>query len=160
MAMSTRFDKLYSVELDEKLYRCAGQRLSHKTNIHLFHGDSGDILCEILTCCQQPAIFWLDAHYSGEGTASGPLKTPILHELTHILSDKSSRHIILIDDARYFNGINDYPTIGEIHRIVRQFRPEYNVEIEKDIIRIVPDKQPSLNGMNSVHSPARTYVAS
>lgn len=160
LAMSKLFDELYSVELDAKLYKYARRRLSHKPNIHLFQGDSGDVLPEILPCCRQPALFWLDAHYSGEGTAQGSLNTPIVRELTQILSDGISHNIILVDDARCFNGMDGYPTIEKIQHLVRQHRPEYDVAIENDIIRITPGIPLSRKATNSLRVSADTYTVS
>src|ERR1051325_2291173 len=44
-------------------------------------------------------------------------------------------HVILIDDARCFDGTHDYPTIDELRRAVLNIRPDWLFETANDIIR-------------------------
>ncbi len=81
-------------------------------------------------------IFWLDGHFVGEGTAKGKLNTPIVNELKAILNHKIKSHVILIDDSEYYNGKNDYPTIGELKGMFKG--SGYSLTVENDIIRITP----------------------
>jgi len=83
-------------------------------------------------------LFWLDAHYSRGITARGNRDTPIWQELQTILSHPVKRHVVLIDDARCFNGTNDYPTIEEIRDLLVKRAPHYSIETKKDIVRIFP----------------------
>ena len=83
------------------------------------------------------AIFWLDGHYSGGITALGNKECPVLEELETILKSHI-QHVILIDDARLFNGTNDYPTIDELKFIISKSKFEYNIFIENDAIIILP----------------------
>ena len=99
------------------------------------YGDSIDVLPEILAKIEQPCLFWLDAHYSGGVTAKGKKETPILQEIQYILNHDIDRHIILIDDARCFNGQNDYPTIQELKNIILSHLPDWLFEIDNDVIR-------------------------
>src|SRR5262249_2110956 len=88
----------------------------------------------------EPCLFWLDAHYSGSHfgcqTARGPRDTPIIQELEHILTHPIMSHVVLIDDARLFNGHNDYPTATELRDFIASRRPDWGVEIKDDIIRV------------------------
>ena len=45
-------------------------------------------------------------------------------------------HVILIDDARLFNGTNGYPTLGEVKEAAETTRPDFSFYVEQDIIRI------------------------
>ena len=71
-------------------------------------------------------------------TAQTDKQTPIENELKAILSSNLN-HIVLIDDARLFNGTNDYPSLRHIKRTCRSFKPNYRVEIKEDIIRLFPN---------------------
>jgi hypothetical protein len=51
---------------------------------------------------QEPALFWLDGHYSGVDTGKDELDTPVSAELEAILGSPVKGHVILIDDARCF----------------------------------------------------------
>ena len=46
-------------------------------------------------------------------------------------------HVILIDDARLFNGGGDYPTVEELTEYVSGKNEKYNVEVKHDIIRYI-----------------------
>ena len=113
-ACSSIFNQIYSIELSRDLFLGAYSRFSKQKHISIIHGDSVDILPEILLKIDEPCLFWLDGHYSGGFTAKGKKDTPILQEVMSILNHHIDRHIILIDDARCFNGQNDYPIIQEL----------------------------------------------
>lgn len=138
MVFSTRktFKKIYSIELDKALYKRAKSLFSKYTNISLYHGDSIDILPKILLKINQPCLFWLDAHYSGEGTARGNVDTPIMHELRYRLNKLNYNHVILIDDAEDFVGKNDYPTLEEVKEFVLSSCPDWTFLVKDNIIRI------------------------
>jgi hypothetical protein len=143
MVYSTRniFNKIFSIELDKILYKKTKKRLEKLNNITLIQGDSSELLPEILNHINEPCLFWLDAHYSGGFTAKGNLETPIIKEIEHIFSHHISKHVILIDDARCFNGSNDYPTVHYLKKIVRRHDKDLEFKIRDDIIRICPKIQ-------------------
>jgi hypothetical protein len=109
------FDELHSVELDDALYERASERFADDSQIKLWHGDSGSVLTDVLPAVNNPAVFWLDGHYSGPGTAKGTLDSPIRLELDAIGRHlRRASHLVLIDDARLFDGTNCYPTLDEL----------------------------------------------
>jgi hypothetical protein len=130
------FKSIYSVELAGDLYKQATKRFKKYHNVHLYHGDSTNVLPDILKCLAEPAIFWLDGHYSGGETAKGEKDCPVWAELEHIL-DQNLPHIILIDDARCFVGQNDYPAISELQQYLMKKNRKHSFEVKDDIIRIV-----------------------
>lgn len=137
-AMARDFDELHTIELSELLYERAKLRLARKANVHLHQGDSGVQLQRVLNVLRRPALFWLDAHYSGGITARAAVDTPISSELGSVLSHEIKGHVILIDDAREFRNENGYPAIDALCTYVRQVRPDYAVAVADDIIRITP----------------------
>jgi hypothetical protein len=58
-------------------------------------------------------------------------------ELAAILNSPL-QHVILIDDARLFNGTRSYPTLEEINSIVRTAGKNYSIDVKDDIIRLIP----------------------
>ncbi|MEQ1715633.1 MAG: hypothetical protein ABL907_06565 [Hyphomicrobium sp.] len=132
------FERIYSIELSHDLAERARRRFASDRNVTILQGDSGALLAELLPKLAEPALFWLDAHYSAGITAKGDLDTPIVQELTHILQPTGPRHVILIDDARCFGVDDDYPTIETISNFVRDRAPGYSTSVEHDSIRIVP----------------------
>lgn len=126
-----------SIELDDNYYQSALQRFSSYTNVRLFKGDSGKVLLDIVHKLEAPSLFWLDGHYSGAMTARGDVDTPISTELQVILDSPIKNHVILIDDARQFDGTSSYPYLDVLLDTIRK-KSAYHIEISIDIIRLTP----------------------
>jgi hypothetical protein len=138
------FKKVYSIELAEELAKKAKLRFANDSQVEIIQGDSGSILKGILKDIDEPVLFWLDGHYSSEffvgdefiKTARTDKDTPVVEELDTILSSPIN-HVILIDDARLFDGLGDYPSISSIKRKVRKTKGSaYSCKVENDIIHI------------------------
>ena len=134
-AHKNNFKKIFSIELGEKLFEKAKKKFRGSPHIHLLQGDSGIVLHKLMPEIDEPVLFWLDGHYSEGITALGEKECPVREELDAILPNKF-KHVILIDDARMFNGTHDYPTIEEIKKILENTGKKFDVEIKDDIIRI------------------------
>jgi hypothetical protein len=139
-ALKDRFKTIYSIELSDSLMKRAKNRFHAYSHIHILHGDSGELLPELLSGISEPCLFWLDGHYSGGITAQAGLDTPIVNELMTIFDHEVKDHIVLIDDARLFNGTQDYPTIEELREIFARKRPNYQFSVVNDVIRAHPPK--------------------
>lgn len=126
-----------SIELSKELYQAACTIFEARKNVRLVQGDSSHRLPELLQEISNPVLFWLDGHYSSGLTASAKTHTPISAELKAILNHPIKQHVILIDDARYFDGTNDYPHLDDLLRVIRD-DGTYSVEVSTDIIRLVP----------------------
>ena len=133
------FRSILTVELSETLARAAQRRLAPYPNIRVLHGDSAERLPELLTTIREPTLFWLDGHYSGEGTARGDRETPLEEELRAIAGHGVSGHVILIDDARLL-GTGDYPTRDRVVAILREGQPSLRVRVEDDILICEPSR--------------------
>ncbi len=107
-------------------------------HIKLICGDSGVEIMNLMSKIDEPALFWLDAHYSGGVTAKGEIDTPIYKELHHILNAPDRGHVIIIDDARNFGSDRNYPNMEELKDFVNSKRANLEIAIEDDSIRITP----------------------
>jgi len=136
-AQKNVFSTIYSIELSSRLYKQAGKRFKGDGRIRLLQGDSGKRLNEIVSELKEPALFWLDGHYSGGITALGDKECPVPEELQAIFKS-SVNHIILVDDARLFNGTKSYPDLDQIRDIIKRNNKSCQVEIKDDIIRLTP----------------------
>lgn len=142
-----KFSKVFSIELAEELFAKARKRFENDANVTILHGDSGKLLKDLIKDLNEPTLFWLDGHYSSEfymgdefiKTAKGEMDTPIIEELQTILSSPLD-HVVLIDDARLFTGLTDYPTIGRIKKLVRNKKRGYDFSVSNDMIHIIPAK--------------------
>jgi hypothetical protein len=136
------FQKLYTIELSNDLYKKAQVRFDKYKKINVQNGDSAVVLKEILQQINNNRIlFWLDGHYSEGITAKSELVTPILNELISIRDHEIKNginHIILIDDAHLFTGIDDYPELNTFLDFCKQNFPTRMVELINNIIVINP----------------------
>ena len=138
-ALRDDFDALTSIELDVTLGAKARKRFHDEPKIRIIQGDSACKLPDVVAALDQPALFWLDGHFSGGVTAKGKADTPIVAELTTLFSAKPINHVILIDDARLFGIALDYPSIAAINELVQTHRPGWKMNVETDIIRLEPN---------------------
>lgn len=137
-AVRHAFTKVYSIEIDETLYRNAAERFKDDPRISILLGDSAHVLPTAIALLGGPALFWLDGHYSSGVTGKGNKETPIVEELLAIAANPIPGNVILIDDARLFDGTHDYPTLAELKERVGRLWPTYTFEVAGDIIRIFP----------------------
>jgi len=131
------FDQVLSIEYSKKHFIACRKGLKSYKNIKLFKGSSGERLGEMLAEINSPALIWLDAHWSRDLGYGRPEfgECPILAELDAIIKD-GRKHIILIDDARYFLGRpakphiqNQWPTFNQIEKKLGK-----RVYVETDVI--------------------------
>lgn len=127
----------HTIEIDDIIYARAIKILARHKNIDCLKGDSAVVLPQLLEKIDQPAVFWLDGHYSGGFTGKGEADTPVSAELQMILEHSVKGHVILIDDARDFTGSGDYPRLSTL---LARFEDDqdYRAEVSADIVRIVP----------------------
>lgn len=124
-----------TIELDPDLACRARRIFAARSNIKVHLGDSSKVLPHLLKELVEPAVFWLDAHYSGGITARGEVDSPISRELEAIL-DHPLGHVILVDDARAFVGRDGYPMLHDLLATVWR-TGRYAAEVTTDIVRFV-----------------------
>ena len=137
-ALAAVCDRCISIEVDESLYERARRRFAGHPNVEIVRGDSGRVLPRILDELEGPALFWLDAHYSGGITGRGDEETAVASEVRAIASHAGAGHVVLIDDARSFTGTAGYPTMEELASAIALARQPYAMDVEADIIRLRP----------------------
>ena len=145
--LADRCHSVTTIELDPRLAARARERFHDRPTVTVLEGDSGELLDDVLAEVHEPALFWLDGHFSGvhEGvqTARGKTDTPLRSELEAIVAWRHApASVILVDDARML-GAADYPTLDEIRGMVRSLGdPSVAVVCDAVVIqpyRLVPD---------------------
>jgi hypothetical protein len=136
-AMIGHVDRIVSIEIAPALHAQAVRRFAGLRQIQLLLGDSATRLPEVLASLDAPALFWLDGHYMGGESGRGAEDTPVSAEMTALLAHPVRGHVVLIDDARLFDGTSGYPRLGEFMAWVREQRPGTSVRTDADIIRCV-----------------------
>jgi hypothetical protein len=137
-AMLPAFERLHTIELSPDLHRRAARRFRRHPKVTVHLGDSAAVLQNVLDGCTERALFWLDAHYSGGVTVGSDVPVPIFDELRLALTHRVSDHVILIDDARCFDGTEGYPTIESLREFVATLRPDYRFDVVSDVMQLVP----------------------
>ena len=112
---SNMFNKIYSVELHEKLAANAIERFKENTTVTIHKGESPNFLQSICPTLVNPATFWLDAHASGGDLPGSPIygNSPLIEELSAINLSPCKMHTIIIDDIRDC-GQQGWPTKQEL----------------------------------------------
>jgi hypothetical protein len=127
-ALDAGFEEIYSIELSPHLYHHCCKRFAGNKRVHLYFGDSSNVLSNILDEIDEPVTFWLDGHYSWGDTAKGNSNTPILNELAAIAEHHINTHTILIDDVRQFGAMEfDFIDENTILRMLLQINPDYRI---------------------------------
>ncbi len=144
-AMRPHFDRIVSIEMSPELYERASRRFAGDPRVRLVLGDSATELPRLLGALDHPACFWLDGHFMGAGTARSEEDSPIRAEVDAVLRHPVRGHLVLIDDARLFLGVNGYPTIAELRRQIQGERPGSRVDVHDDIIRCALDAEDAVS---------------
>ena len=137
------FERLHTVELDLRSYLHAKRKLAPRENVRCYYGKSPNVLPLILPQIDAPAMFWLDAHWSGGGTIRMDIECPLLDEL-RVIGGLRGSDVVLIDDARLFTNpppaphkAEEWPTLAEIMQVLNQW-PNAHTTLIDDVIVVAP----------------------
>lgn len=133
-AIKDMYASVISIEIDEALYKMACVRFAADKNVKIVHGDCARELPVILATLYEPAVFWLDGHYSGGETGKGEIEDPILISLSQIAALPAQEHVIFVDDARTFDGREGRPDISDIFNSIKKINSRYILRVQNDII--------------------------
>jgi hypothetical protein len=132
--LAASIDRIISIELDPTLAEAARVRFAATPHITILQGNSGELLRRAIASLTGPALFWLDGHYSGSITPRGAQDSPITDEIDLILAHPTRGHVVLIDDARYFNDGAGYPTVDALREKILSRAPGSRVDVADNII--------------------------
>lgn len=133
-AVKDLYARVTSIEVDEVLHKKACARFSADKNVCITHGDCARELPAILSGLSEPAVFWLDGHYSGGETGKGEIEDPILLSLQQIAAHPIKEHVIFIDDARTFDGREGRPDISAVFNCIKEINSRYVIRVLNDIV--------------------------
>jgi predicted O-methyltransferase YrrM len=127
----------YTIEIVPDLIKQAKENNKEHNNITYLEGDSLKILPNILTQIQNssqnqnPIMFFIDAHMSGQGTYHNEQQlVPLLQELDIILQFVKNNAVIIIDDIRLFDKYDDWKDINQTN--IQNIFSKYSINILKD----------------------------
>ena len=103
LQLANEFGRCITIELHPGLASRATDRFRNDSRVEVIGGSSRDVLPLVLGSLSEPVMFWLDGHWSGDGTAGNDDICPLESELDALANwpyIKSS--MVVIDDARLF----------------------------------------------------------
>jgi len=139
-------EQVLTCEPDPKLYEYNVRHNRGAKNISIWNKGSEDCFAEMLRNIEGRPLFWLDGHYSGEGTALTSNYTPILHEL-QLIGQRKLGGVIAIDDVRLFESWQNvlggtfekgYPDIDTVVGLLKKTLPENQLSIVGDCLLSSP----------------------
>ena len=107
-ALDAGFERVITIEAGGPAWQHVRERFADDPRVTALLGSSVNMLEAAISNLDEPATFWLDAHWSGEGTGGlAPFRTncvysPVLEELAVIAAHPVRGHTILVDDMRVF----------------------------------------------------------
>ena len=109
VALHYRFPRIYSCDIDPDAVEKARQRFP-QNNVLLSVSDSREFIRQIAQSLDEPAVFWLDAHFPDH--AAGEVGEFPLPDELGVLSRRKNigRDVIICDDMRCIPG-DDNPTL-------------------------------------------------
>lgn len=140
--VKNHFKQIYSIELSHSLYKQAYDKFKNFPHIYILHGDSAETLKTLmLTLCNTPAVYWLNAHWCIASNTEGELsQCPLIRELNaikHLHSDS----VIMIDNARLFpHETSQWPSFNEVIAALQQLSETHNIMVVNDCILYFPTK--------------------
>ena len=130
--LSKYFEKVYTIEIDEKIFNDTSERLKDNKNIIFFHGDSKEVISNLsrdIKVKNEKLLFWLDAHWSGDDSVDWKnSKWGGYHINTGYVGKKINGIV---------PGINQVPLEEEIYQIYNNFKQECVLYID-DFDKIDP----------------------
>lgn len=142
-AREVGISEIHSIELDPARYLTSLKAVGRMPGVHLYQGDSVEVLPLILSKLKDKATIWLDAHPFGpdDPCKIGQFRHPLVRELEMIRAHSLRRdHTILVDDRPEFPvyGTSDAAVMAALKAIHQNYRayvePDFRPEIEGRII--------------------------
>jgi hypothetical protein len=149
-AQLPNFDKIITIDPDDRLCSSVLKRFAPHPNFDVANGASHQILPRVLLRFSGPVLCWMEGYYR-KGSARGKCDAPIWDELRAVFKRNVHGDRVLIDGAHLFALgwlSREYPSISRLRQFVSSEQPNYTVEVRRDIIQIVPKSAiPDLIGM-------------
>jgi len=131
-------DRIVSIELHPELAARARERFRRHPHVTIVEGDSSSVLPPLVSALEAPALFWLDAHFTGPSGARGQVDSPIVTEIDVVRRSRVPGHVVLIDDVRCFEGRDGYPTLARLRELACDGDPEASFTVRDDVVLWVP----------------------
>jgi len=120
-AIRLGYEKIISVEILPELQSVNQEYFKDYPQVHLYTGDSNQLITEMLTLVDSPALFWLDGHFEHG--------MPVWAELEAIKNHPIKTHTIIIDDIGLL-----YPNDqDQLKQKILEINPAYQFVIKNQV---------------------------
>lgn len=144
-SLATVLPAVITIELSQDLHAAVAADLKDTPAITSLQGDSVERLAEVADPAS-PTLFFLDGHWSGEGTAGEHAECPVIAELA-VIGAGNPDDCVIVDDARMFTSAPapphdpaEWPTLMELCDAIREHRPDHFVTLLDDQVIAVPQR--------------------
>jgi FkbM family methyltransferase len=125
-ALDAGFKVIHGIELDSRAAGSTTRNFKDKSNVHIWHGDSGAILYEVIKDIDDRITFWLNTNNPSMNLNIE--HTAILRELDQIKRHHIKTHTILIDSIRdHGNRTFDFISLDSIIAKIKEINPDYHI---------------------------------
>lgn len=127
-ALRAGFPVIHSVEIDHNFAMQARAVFARYPNVHIWEGDSGKMLWDVIKGIEAPITFWLDGHNGFPDPKSAQKNTPLMEELEQIKWHPVKTHTIIIDDMHCCGTLLfDFLTRDDIVRKIMEINSAYEI---------------------------------
>jgi len=136
------FERVYTIELDPALARDAAAYLARHANVEVIQGPAEEKLPQVFSReGVKDVLVFLDAHFSGPGTAFGATQEPACQELEMLVPFKDQIRAIVVDDFRTFGAEFASPTKSDLLASAeRHFSDGFQITVHLDQLIITRSK--------------------
>ena len=128
--------KIVSVELDDRLYAYAAARFAGDPSVEIRHGDALAEIPRALRESADPPLVYVDAHFSGPGTAVGTDIEPAPTLLSLLGDAAPDGTTLVVDDLRLFGASPTYPRLETLTATAREAFPTAAIRVGLDSLVI------------------------
>ena len=128
VALDVGFERIISIEINDNLFAHSQNRFIENGKVTILHGDSQNLLWNVIKGLNHEITFWLDGHTAYKNI-------PILEELDIIGRHHIKTHTILIDDRRVMGnpmwlGVTEKHVVRGAKKINRAYKFSHERTIE------------------------------
>jgi hypothetical protein len=136
---ASHFERVVTIELDEKLAARAKASLSDLPNVEVLQGDAVDWLRDVMARpSTHDALVYLDGHFSGGVTARGSLDEPACEALEVLVPHLDKLRGVVIDDFRTFGVEFPSPTKADLLRSAEHhFGKDFEILVHLDQVLLL-----------------------
>ena len=123
--------RIFSVELDDRMYAYAAERFRNDPKVTIVHGDAAAEIPAAVAEAGTAPLVYLDAHHTGTLTP-GDVTEPAPVILTLLGPVAPPGTTIVVDDLRLYGAAEGYPTLDTLTKAAAEAFPNAVIRVGLD----------------------------